>query len=319
MPAHRRKGAPYQLVLGHSDTVWPIGTIERMPVRLERGMLFGPGVFDMKAGLAQMVFALEALNAEQHEPEVTPVLLINSDEEIGSPETTRSIVRLARGADRVLVLEPALGLEGRLKTSRKGLGRFTVRVVGRAAHAGLDPESGASAILELSHVIQQLFALNDAQKGTSINVGTIDGGLRPNVIAPESCAVVDVRIRDDDEARRVERAIRGLRTSTPGTSLEVHGGMGRPPMAASDDSRRLWQLACEASEEMGLSLDQGTAGGGSDGNTASRFAPTIDGLGPVGDGAHAAHEFVFIDRLAERAALLARLLAFPPLDGAPRD
>ena len=261
-----------------------------------------------------MLFALDAVSQTGTELAVTPVVLINTDEEIGSRESTPVIRRLSGGADRVFVLEPAAGPEGKLKTSRKGIGRFTVRVFGQAAHAGLDPGKGASAILELSLVIQKLFALNDVERGITVNVGTIDGGLRPNVVAPESSAVVDVRVPTHEAAREMEAAIHELTATTPGTRIEVEGGIGRPPMEPTPANRKLWELAKSAAEELDLSLGEIAAGGGSDGNTSSQFAATLDGLGPVGDGAHAPHEFVELDRMPERAALLARLLACPPLN-----
>lgn len=194
-----------QLLLGHMDTVWPTGTLARNPFREEQGRLRGPGVFDMKAGLVQLIFALQALRELGLEPALAPVVFVNSDEEIGSHDSTRHIRRLARVAARVFVLEPALGLNGWLKTARKGVGRFEITVHGRAAHAGLNAEQGVSAILELSHVIQQLFELNDAARGTTVNVGQVDGGIASNVIAPASRAVVDVRVRSRDDAERVER------------------------------------------------------------------------------------------------------------------
>jgi glutamate carboxypeptidase len=312
-PARREKHAPYQLLLGHVDTVWPVGTLDQRPIERDEHRLRGPGAFDMKAGLVQLLFAIEALEATGTELTVTPVVLVNTDEEIGSRESTPVIQRLSRGADRVFVLEPAAGPEGKLKTSRKGIGRFTVRVYGQAAHAGLDPGKGASAILELSLVIQKLFALNDVERGVTVNVGTIDGGLRPNVVAPESSAVVDVRVPTRKTAREVEAAIHQITATTSGTRIEIDGRIGRPPMEPSPANRRLWELARRAADELDLSLGEMAAGGGSDGNTSSQFAPTLDGLGPVVDGAHAPHEFVQLDRMPERAALLARLLACPPL------
>jgi glutamate carboxypeptidase len=210
-----------QLLIGHCDTVWPIGTLKEMPVEINHTTMSGPGVFDMKAGLAQTVFALQALHQLDLEPAIIPLVFINSDEEIGSTESAPKIVRLARVASRVFVMEPALGPSGKLKTGRKGVSQFVVNVTGKAAHAGLDPEAGASAILELSHQVQRLFDLNDAARGVSVNVGIIGGGLRPNVIAPESQAVVDVRAPDSTEAERISAAIHALEPATEGVSLEV--------------------------------------------------------------------------------------------------
>ena len=312
-PSQRDRARPVQLLVGHCDTVWPRGTIREMPFVVEGEKVRGPGVFDMKGGLVQMLFALAALRGASIEPPVVPVVFINSDEERGSPTSQRHLVRLARCAHRAFVLEPALGLDGKIKTARKGAGRFTVRIEGKSAHAGLDPESGSSAILELSHVVQALHALNDREAGISVNVGTIDGGTRPNVVADAGMAEVDVRIETHEQARRVEDAIRGLEASTAGTSLHIEGGIGRPPMTPGPAARRLWAQAQQAAAQLDLHLDAGRSGGVSDGNLISQHTPTLDGLGPVGDGAHARHEFCYVDRMVERSALLALLLAQPPL------
>ena len=311
-PKQRSPGAPAQLMLGHFDTVWPVGTIDSMPFTVDGDVVRGPGVYDMKGGIAQMVFALRALRDLRIQPAVKPLVFLNSDEEIGSHESARTIRRLAQRVQRVYVLEPSLGPSGKLKTSRKGVGRFNIIITGKAAHAGLDPTAGASAILELSHVIQSLFALNDADRGVSVNVGTVDGGLRPNVVAPQSEAVVDVRVSTQADAERVEQAILGLKSVTPGVTLQVSGRIGRPPMEPTSRNQELWQLAHGLGRHLGLTLDQALAGGGSDGNSTSLFTATLDGLGAVGDGAHAHHEFLHVDKTIERAALLALLLAAPP-------
>jgi glutamate carboxypeptidase len=310
-PRRRNRGTGVQLLLGHYDTVWPAGTLATMPFGFEGDRARGPGVYDMKGGLAQIVVALASLRGLAIEPELTPVVLVNADEEVGSRESGRYVRRLARIADRALVLEPSLGIEGRLKTERKGVARYTVVVHGRAAHAGLDPGAGASAILELSHVIQALFALNDPARGITVNVGTIDGGLRPNVVAAESRAVVDVRTRSAADAERVDASIRQLQPVTPGTSLSIEGGPGRPPLEPTPRNQALFETAQALGQHLGMSLDGGTAGGGSDGSTASLHTATLDGLGPVGDGAHAAHEYIEIGPTLDRAALLALLLVAP--------
>jgi len=284
-----------------------------MPFEVDGQHLRGPGAFDMKGGLVQLVFALDALRTLGLEPEVTPVILLNSDEEIGSRESTRFIRALARLADRALILEPSMGPQGALKTARKGVGRYTVTVKGKAAHAGLDPERGVSAILELSHVIQQLFALNDPARGVTVNVGTIDGGLRPNVIAPESRAVVDVRVASVADAIAIDTAIKGLKPTAAGSELIIEGAIGRPALEHTPRNRILWQRAQALGRELDLALTEDMAGGGSDGNTTSLYTATLDGLGPVGDGAHARHEYLDIDRTLQRAALLALLLLEPPL------
>lgn len=310
-PLRRRKGRPLQLMVGHCDTVWSLGTLETMPVRQENGQMRGPGVYDMKAGLTQIVFALQTIREMGLEPDVTPVVLINSDEEIGSRESTTAIRRLARISKRAFIMEPPLGLDGKLKTARKGLGRFTLTVKGRAAHAGLDPEKGVSAIVELSHQIQQLFALNDAEKGITVNVGMIEGGVSPNVVAPESRAVIDVRVPTQADAARITQQILALKPLHPDVKLKIEGSIGRPPMEKTERNQALWQTARQKAEQMGLKLEEATAGGGSDGNTTSLYTATLDGLGTTGDGAHAAHEFIFTDQLTERTALLALLLLVP--------
>lgn len=310
---YERAGRSAQLLLGHCDTVWPRGTLDEMPVHVANGTLHGPGAYDMKGGLVQGLFALRALHDLGLEPSVTPLVFVNSDEEIGSGESTRWIRRLARCAERVFVLEPSLGPMGHLKTARKGVGRFTITVKGRAAHAGLNPEEGSSAILELSYLVQKLFALNDPARGVTVNVGTIDGGLRPNVVAPQGRVVVDVRVPTHEEARRIEAAIHGLTPETPNVRLTITGHVARPPMERTPRNRQLWHLAQHAAEVLGMGLEEGMAGGGSDGNTTSRYTATLDGLGAVGDGAHASHEGVQIARMPERTALLACLLLAPPL------
>jgi glutamate carboxypeptidase len=305
--ARSANGAP-QLLLGHMDTVWPRGTLATMPVRKEEGRLHGPGVYDMKAGLVQMLFALRAVREHGLEPTSPVTVLINTDEEIGSPESREHIERLARSATRALVLEPSFGPAGHLKTARKGSGEFVVTVHGLASHAGIDPEKGVSAILELSHQVQRLFALNDPRRGVTVNVGTIDGGLRPNVVAPQAAAIVDVRVRTAEDAKHVEAEIRGLEPTQDGASIAVEGGFGRPPLERTARNRALWQAACAAADTLGLPLEEAAVGGASDGNFSSRHVATLDGLGAVGDGAHAEHEHVLVARLPERAALLATLL-----------
>ncbi len=312
-PAHRDRGRPIQLLVGHCDTVWPLGTLDDMPFEVDGNEVRGPGVFDMKGGLVQLLFALASLRATDARPDAVPVVFINSDEENGSPTSRRPLRRLARCAHRAFVLEPALGLDGKLKTSRKGAGRFTVRITGKSAHAGLDPESGSSAILELSHVVQRLHDLNDPEAGVSVNVGTIGGGTRPNVVAHTSRAEVDVRVRTQAQADEVERTLRSLQATTDGTALDIEGGIGRPPMEPTPASRELWTQAQHAASLLGVDLSEGRSGGASDGNTISPFTPTLDGLGPVGDGAHARHEFCYLDKMVERSALLALLLVHPLL------
>lgn len=313
VPRWRDKGGPIQLLVGHCDTVWPTGTIAERPPGISAGRLQGAGSYDMKAGLAQGLGALRVLGDLGVRPSVAPVLLINSDEEIGSRDSAPHIARLAAISDRAFILEPSLGPNGALKTARKGVASYTLRVSGVAAHAGLDPGKGASAIVELSRLVQELFALNDVERGISVNVGTIQGGIRPNVVAPESEAVVDVRVWTHEDAARVDAAIRALEAETPGTVLTVEGEFGRPPMEETDGTTRLWKSAEAIAAELGITITSARAGGASDGNETSQLIPTLDGLGAVGDGAHATHEYVEVERMPERAALLAGLLLEQPL------
>lgn len=316
VPGSELEASPRQLLIGHCDTVWPVGTLEQMPVESREGRLHGPGVYDMKGGLVQAIYAVAALRHLGLEPSVAPIFFINSDEEIGSQESAGRIRQLAGVVDRAMVMEPSLGPTGQLKTSRKGVGRFVIRVVGRAAHAGLDPEKGISAILELSHVVQSLFALNDPSRGITVNVGTIDGGMRPNVIAPESRAEVDVRVRTAEDARMIEKAIHSLEPTVPGTELIISGKIGRPPLEPTPGNREMWRRAVDAAGTLGIEIDEGAAGGGSDGNWTSLYTPTLDGLGAVGDGAHALTEHVIEEKMPERAALLACLLMGSPIHDA---
>ena len=228
-PARRIRHQPIQLLVGHCDTVWDLHTLKKMPVVRSNGQMKGPGVYDMKAGITQILFAIRAIEELDLKCEVTPVILINSDEEIGSRESGPAIRRLAKIADRAFVMEPPLGLDGKLKTARKGLGRFTITVLGKPAHAGLDPEGGASAIMELSHIIQKLFALNDPAKGITVNVGMIEGGISPNVVAPQSKAEVDIRVLTQEDGDFIKEAIYNLKPINPETTIHVEGRIGRPP------------------------------------------------------------------------------------------
>jgi glutamate carboxypeptidase len=317
-PRERREPSRLQLLVGHCDTVWPIGTVRQMPVGVEGDIFRGPGVFDMKGGLVQMLYALRAVKDLGLRPPADIVVVINSDEEIGSPDSTPLIRRLARRAIRAFILEPAFGRTGKLKTARKASGSFTITIKGRAAHAGINPEEGASAILEMSHQIQRLFALNNAAQGITVNVGTVDGGLRSNVVAAEVRATVDVRVRTRQDAVEVAAAIRGLRPVNPETTIQVEGGIEQPPMEPLPRNQALWRLARDLGRRLGLELDEAAVGGASDGNTTSQYTATLDGLGAVGDGAHATHEHALISQLVERCALLV-LLLLAPLSGGSQD
>ena len=313
-PLHRDRKKPLQLLLGHCDTVWEKNTLVKMPISKKNSKMTGPGIYDMKAGLTQLIFSLQAIHQMSLNTSLNPVILINSDEEIGSRESEHIIKRLAKIAERAFVLEPPLGYEGKLKTARKGLGRFTITVTGKAAHAGLDPGKGVNAIVELSHQIQRLFAMNDFEKGITVNVGTIQGGISPNVVAPESKAVVDVRVLNKEDGELITERIYGLQPSIPDVEIKVEGGIGRPPMERTARNQELWQLAKTKALLLGLDLEDATAGGGSDGNTTSEYTATLDGLGTTGDGAHAIHEFIFLDQMPERTALLTLLLLSESLD-----
>jgi glutamate carboxypeptidase len=305
----RRRHAGYQLISGHVDTVWPLGSIQAMPPHRDNGHYFGPGAYDMKGGLVQLIFALRALHELRLSPRLTPVVFVNSDEEIGSVDSSRHIRRLARGAARAFVLEPPASPGGALKTGRKGVSRFEILVTGRAAHAGTSPEEGVSAILELSHLVQRLFALSHLWAGVTVNVGTIDGGLAANVIAPEASALVDVRAPTEATAARVAQAIRSLTPSRPGTTLAVRSELGRPPMLPNRRNRVLFRRARRLAAELGLRLEESPlVGGASDANFTSELTATLDGLGAVGDGAHSRDEHVVVSALPQRAALLALLL-----------
>ncbi|MGB5273606.1 MAG: M20 family metallopeptidase [Flavobacteriaceae bacterium] len=312
-PKKRDKKLPLQLLLGHCDTVWPMETINEMPISESGDILKGPGIYDMKAGLTQLIFSLQAIAELSLPLKETPVVLINSDEEIGSRESTAIITKLSKLADRAFVMEPPLDLDGKLKTARKGLGRFTITVKGKAAHAGLDPQKGINAIVELSHQVQQLYAMNDMEKGITVNVGMIEGGISPNVVAPMSKAIVDVRVLKEADGQYITERIKGLQPHLKDVELLIEGGIGRPPMERTARNQRLWHVAKEQGSRLGISLEQATSGGGSDANTTSRFTATLDGLGTPGDGAHANHEYIVRHKLLERTALLGLLLLTEPL------
>jgi len=296
------------LILGHLDTVWPVGTLAGRPIRYEGGRMFGPGVFDMKAGLGLALLAAKALLASHAALPGRIVLLATSDEETGSATSRIAIEEEARQSEAVLVLEPSLP-GGALKTSRKGCGEFVLRVEGVAAHAGIEPERGASAVSELVRQIARIEAMHDPGRGTTINVGVIRGGSRPNVIAALAEAVVDLRVSTVTAAARVGEALRSLAPCDPRTRVTVTGGINRPPLERTPGVVALFQHACAAAAELGRTLGEGGTGGGSDGNlTAALGVPTLDGLGAVGGGAHAVDEYVTVQDLPWRAALVAGLL-----------
>ena len=303
-----RDDARPALLLGHYDTVWPAGTLAKMPFRVEAGRAFGPGVFDMKASLVEAEFAFDGLARLRLALPRPVIVLITSDEEVGSPTSRALIEETARGCEYALVLEPPLA-DGSLKTARKGVGHFVVEVEGKSAHAGVEPAKGASAILELARQVVALHALTDLDAGISVNVGVIEGGTTANVVAARASARVDVRATTLDQAAEIEAAIRGLRSQVEGTALAISGGFNRPPMERTGPVANLFERARSIGRTMGLELGEGATGGGSDGNfTAAMGVPTLDGLGIAGAGAHAPHEQIELASLPERTALLASLL-----------
>src|SRR6266568_7535692 len=305
--------AEHAVALCHYDTVWSKGTLDRIPFSVDAdGVARGPGCFDMKGGMVVLYYALQALRSRGLCPKRPLQVLFTSDEEIGSPTSRAVIEQTARGAGVAFVLESPLP-GGTLKTARKGTGDYLVRITGRAAHAGVEPQKGISATSELAHQVLALHALNDFDVGTTINVGVVRGGTRPNVVAAEAEAHVDVRVQTLAEAERIDTAIRGLRPVLAGAVLEIDGGLNRPPMERSPAMAALFDEARQIAAGMGFDLQEGSTGGGSDGNfTAALGVPTLDGLGPEGEGAHAAHEHVDPGSFPPRAGRVAGPRANPP-------
>lgn len=298
------------LALGHSDTVWPMRTLAQMPFREADGRLWGPGVLDMKSGIAFFIYAVRALR-ELDIPVASRVkLLVNSDEEVGSNSSRTLTQETARKAKAVLVLEPGTGLEGKLKTARKGVGGYTITVHGRASHAGVDFPAGASAIVELARKIERIAGFTNLKGGITVNPGLISGGSRSNVVAAEARAVVDIRVPRLRDAEILARKFHALKPVDKRCRIEVEGGLNRPPMERSVAIVQLFRTAQRLAREMGVAIEESMTGGGSDGNlTAALGIPTLDGLGGVGEGAHAMNESILIDRVPDRTALLAKLLA----------
>jgi glutamate carboxypeptidase len=299
------------LVLGHLDTVWPLGTLKRMPCRIGEGRLWGPGSLDMKAGVAMALTAIEMLiEAGPLEHEI--VLLLNSDEEVGSPVSRPITEQIAATCDAAYVLEPAQGLA--YKTARKGTGNWRVEIKGVAAHAGVDPEKGASAIRELARAVETVSSWTNLKRGLTVSVGLAGGGSKTNVIPADAWAEVDVRIARRADGLRMERKFAGLKVSDKRCSLVVTGGINRPPMERTSGTIRLYQRARTVASGLGFELNEAATGGASDGNfTSALGVATLDGMGAVGDGSHASHESILIEHLASRTALLAGMLARSPL------
>jgi glutamate carboxypeptidase len=301
-----RGGRKPVLLLGHLDTVWPLGTLAKMPWRENDGRFWGPGVLDMKSGVVMALAAMRVLAAAGVRRPVT--LLLNSDEEVGSPVSRPVTERLALASEAVLVLEPAQGLA--CKTARKGVGDYHLHVTGVASHSGVDFERGHSAVLELARLIEKVAGFTDLRVGRTVNPGVISGGTRSNVIAEHAYADIDVRIARASDAAKVDKLFRGLRCEDKACRLEITGGLNRPPMERKPGTVALYKKARGLAGELGFVLDEAATGGGSDGNfTAALGVPTLDGLGSVGEGAHAAHESVVIEHIVPRTALLAALIA----------
>ncbi len=297
------------ILLGHLDTVWPLGTLRTMPFSVKDGRVSGPGVFDMKAGVAMALTALEILAARKLLKRQV-ILLLNSDEETGSEVSRPVTERLAQGGDAVFVLEPAQGLEGAYKTARKGVGEYRLHVQGVAAHSGVDFTRGHSAVSELARLIGKISEFNELERGITVNVGVIGGGTRSNVIAADAWADVDVRIARRADAARIEKRFRSLQVTDKKCSLTVTGGLNRPPMERTPATVKLFQRAQQLASEIGIPLEEAATGGGSDGNfTSALGVPTLDGMGAVGEGAHAANESILVQHLSPRTALLAAMVA----------
>jgi glutamate carboxypeptidase len=295
------------LLLGHLDTVWPLGTLKEMPCRTGAGRLWGPGTLDMKAGVAMALTAIDMLN-ETGLMKREIVLLLNSDEEIGSPVSRSITERLAADCSAVFVLEPAQGLA--YKTARKGTGNWRIDIKGVAAHAGVDFAKGASAIRELARVVEKVSGWTDLKRGLTVSVGVAGGGTKTNVVPAEAWAEVDARIARKSDGARIERKFSGLKPVDKRCSIAVTGGIDRPPMERTRGTVRLFQQARALAGDLGFTLEEASTGGASDGNFTSALGiPTLDGMGAVGDGAHAPHESIVIEHLAPRTALLTALLA----------
>jgi glutamate carboxypeptidase len=300
------------LFVGHMDTVFPAGTAQKRPFRVAGGRAYGPGVADMKGGIVCLIYALEALKSAAPETyrQIAMDVVFNSDEEVLSPTSTPIIASRAKTAQAACVFEPARP-GGEYVVQRKGVGKYIMRVAGRAAHAGAQPEDGRSAIEEMAHKVLALHALTDTATGTNVNVGVIRGGERPNVVADEACAEIDIRVADQSAAQAVDQRIRQIAaaSSVPDTACELSGGLQFPPMLPTEASTGLFETLQKAGRKLGLNLQGIATGGGSDGNHAAQFAPTIDGMGPQGGGAHSDREYIETATLAERAKITALFLA----------
>lgn len=304
-----RRGTKRVLLLGHLDTVYEVGTLAKMPWRESSGKVYGPGVFDMKCGIVQMMYALAASKELRGGLPCAVTVLLNSDEEVGSPESRAITEQLAKNCAAVLVFEPSAGERGACKTARKGVGNYTIRVRGMAAHAGLDFEKGASAISEMARQLVKVSEFTDLKRGVTVNPGTVRGGTRTNVVADYAECHVDVRIAKSRDGAGLDKKFRALRAIDKRCKVEVSGGINRAPFERTADVAKLYKQARTIAGELGFELEEVAVGGGSDGNfTAGLGIPTLDGLGAVGDGAHATHEHVVVKEIPRRAALAARMI-----------
>jgi glutamate carboxypeptidase len=297
-----------QLMIGHADTVWPVGTLEEMPWKIDGNVISGPGVYDMKSGIVMMQLSIKVMKELGLKPTLRPVVMITSDEETGSKDSWDEIEKIARDVKRVFVPEPSIGLEGKIKTQRKGSGRYQITVKGREAHSGVEPEKGISAVVEMSTIIQNLDKLNDYEKGVSLNVGMISGGKAVNVVPGECTIHIDLRFLKNEDGEEADRYIKGLEPQLKGAEILIEGGLRRLPIIQNERNKKLWKLAKECAKQLDLSIEQGLSGGGSDGSITSQFTATIDGMGPVGEGAHSPSEKILVQETMDRAALLTTML-----------
>ncbi|PKD43976.1 M20 family metallopeptidase [Rhodohalobacter barkolensis] len=297
-----------QLMIGHADTVWPVGTLEEIPWKIDENVITGPGVYDMKSGIVMMQLSIKVMKELGLNPVLRPVVMITSDEETGSRDSWDEIEKIAKEVKRVFVPEPSIGLEGKIKTQRKGSGRYQITVKGREAHSGVEPEKGVSAVVEMSTIVQNLDKLNDYEKGVSLNVGMISGGKAVNVVPGECTIHIDLRFLKNEDGEEVDRYIKELEPQLKGAEILIEGGLRRPPIIQNERNEKLWKLVKECANQLDLSIEQGLSGGGSDGSITSQFTATIDGMGPVGEGAHSPSEKILVHETLDRASLLTAML-----------
>jgi len=297
-----------QLLIGHADTVWPVGTLDKMPWKIDNNVIRGPGVYDMKAGIVMMQLSIKIMKELDLKPNLRPVVMITSDEETGSRDSWDEIEKIAQSVNRVFVPEPSMGLEGKIKTERKGSGRYQIKVKGEEAHSGVEPEKGASAIVEMAHIIQKIDDLNDYENGISLNVGLISGGKAVNIV-PGDCSIeVDLRYMEKSDGEEIDEKIKSFKSELKETEIIIEGGLRRPPVVKNERNQKLWKLAQKCAQELDLKVEEGLSGGGSDGSITSQFTATLDGMGAVGEGAHSPSEKILVDETLNRAALLTAML-----------